>query len=255
MSDVKAGIADDYDRTAEGYAGYADPLVFHHLARPLAEALADVDGLVLDVACGTGALGRRLPHVVGLDLSLGQLARNPLRQRVQGDAERLPFRDDAFAAAACAFGVNHWPDPAAGVAEMARVAPVVGVLTWQRPERPFAPKQVVLDALANQTGRARTEAASEIDRMTDAVGSTATVAALLRDAGLAPDVRTVTVNVPWPGAEAFVDYRLGVIGVTALVDDLEAFRREAVSRVTALPDDALRWQPQLVLGLGRRSSP
>lgn len=255
MTDVKAGIADDYDRTAEGYARHADPLVFHHLARPLADALADVDGLVLDVAGGTGALGRRLRQVVAVDLSMGQLRRNPLPRRVRGDAERLPFRDDAFAAAACAFGVNHWPDPAAGVAELARVAPLVGLLTWRRPEQPYAPKQVVLDAVAEWSGQARTEAAAEIERMTDAVGSEAVVADLLRGAGLVPDVRTVAVDVPWPGADAFVDYRLGVIGVTALVDDVAAFRCHAVSRLAALPDDALRWRPKLVLGLGRRSRP
>ena len=253
MTDLKARIAEDYDRTAAGYANHAEPLVFRHLARPLVDALAHLDGPVLDVASGTGALGRRLRDVVAVDLSPGQLRHNPLPRRVLGDAEQLPFRDDAYVAAGCAFGVNHWPRPAAGVAEMARVAPLVGLLTWQRPEQPYAPKQVVLDALAEHTGRNRTDAAVEVDGMTDAVGSEAAVADLLRGAGLDPDVRTVAVEVPWPGPAAFVDYRLAVLGVTALLDDLDGFRGDVIARLDALPAEARRWQPQLVLGLGRRS--
>ena len=98
-------------------------------------------GPVLDVAAGSGALGRLLPVAVALDLSAAQLRHNPLGARLQGDAERLPFRDDSFAAAGCAFGINHFPDPAAAVAEMARVAPLVGVLTWARPEPPTVPSR------------------------------------------------------------------------------------------------------------------
>lgn len=253
LSGLKGRIAAGYDCIADGFAGTADLHVYRFLAAPLARALAGVAGRVLDVASGTGALARQLGDVVALDLSGAQLAHNPVRPRVQADAEALPFPDASFAAAACAFGVNHFPDPAAAVAEMARVAPLVGVLTWERPERVFAPKQTVLDLLAARVGHHRTELGLALDSMGDTVGSVAAITALLTQAGLVADVRTVTPELPWPGPEAFVDYRLSLPGVASLVEGDPDFRREAISAVAALPAAACRWRPRLVLGLGRTS--
>jgi SAM-dependent methyltransferase len=45
-------------------------------------------------------------------------------------AERLPFGDDAFDAAQAVLTIHHWGDIAAGLAEMARVARRVVVLTF-----------------------------------------------------------------------------------------------------------------------------
>src|SRR4029453_10424900 len=168
-------------------------------------------GPVLDVAAGSGALGRLLPDAVALDLSAAQLRHNPLAARLQGDAERLPFRDDAFAAAGCAFGINHFPDPGAALAEMARVAPLVGVLTWTRPEAPYLPKQAVMEVLARRAGSDRTLVGTLADERGERVGPPAAVRSLLEGAGLRPDVREVRVDLPWPGAAAFVDYRLAAI--------------------------------------------
>jgi hypothetical protein len=36
----------------------------------------------------------------------------------------------------CAFGIDHFPNPHAAVSELARVASLVGVATWSRPEPP-----------------------------------------------------------------------------------------------------------------------
>ncbi len=92
---------------------------------------------VLDVATGTGdlaiALGRALPEaaMTGVDLSPEMLrigrekvaARFPGREfpMVEGDAERLPFDDEAFGAITCGFGVRNFEDLAAGLREMHRV--------------------------------------------------------------------------------------------------------------------------------------
>jgi SAM-dependent methyltransferase len=249
---AKRLFAEAYDASAAGFARSADRLVYTYLARPLARALASAGGPLLDVAAGSGALGRLLPDAVALDLSAAQLRHNPLAARLQGDAERLPFRDDAFAAAGCAFGVNHFPDPGAALAEMARVAPVVGVLTWARPEAPYRPKQAVLEVVARHAGRDRTAAGLLADELGERVGSPAAVRSLLERAGLRPEVAEVEVDLPWPGAAAFVDYRLATVGVAGLVDDLATVRREAVAAVAALPSDALPWTPRLVLGVGRR---
>ena len=249
---AKRLFTEAYDAAAAGFARSADRLVYAYLARPLARALAEADGPVLDVAAGSGALGRLLPAAVALDLSAAQLRHNPQAARLQGDAERLPFRDGTFAAAGCAFGINHFPDPGAALAEMARVAPLVGVLTWVRPEAPYKPKQVVMEVVARRAGSDRTAAGLLADELGERVGSAAAVLALLDGAGLRPDVAEVEVDLPWPGAAAFVDYRLATVGVVGLVDDPAAVRREAVAAVAALPPETLPWRPRLVLGVGRR---
>ena len=249
---AKRLFAEAYDAAAAGFARSADRLVYTYLARPLARALAGAGGPVLDVAAGSGALGRLLPDAVALDLSAVQLRHNPLEARLQGDAERLPFRDGSFAAAGCAFGINHFPDPAAAVAEMARVAPLVGLLTWARPEPPYRPKQAVMEVVARHAGSDRTAAGVLADELGERVGSAAAVLALLEGAGLRPDVAEVEVDLPWPGAAAFVDYRLATVGVAGLVDDPATVRREAIAAVATLPAETLPWTPRLVLGVGRR---
>ena len=87
----------------------------------------------LDVGCGNGAftellVARCAPvSVQGIDPSEGQLAyaRTRPASRVaqfrQGDAMAQPFPDDTFDAAVMPLVIFFVPDPAKGVAEMARV--------------------------------------------------------------------------------------------------------------------------------------
>jgi SAM-dependent methyltransferase len=254
MSNVKQVIARSYDHNPSGFATLADRLVYRHLAASLAGALEDAGGPVLDVATGTGALGRLLRGSVGVDLSRGLLAANPLERRVCGDAERLPFRSGAFSAAGCAFGINHFPQPEAAIAEMARVAPRVGLLTWERPEAtPHAPKLALLDAIAAHTGEAHTEAGLLVDDMSERVGSREAVRALLSSAGLDARVTTVTVEVPWPGTDEFVEYRLAMHSGELTRAQRDAITRQARRAIDALPEGSRRWSPRLVLGIGRRS--
>jgi SAM-dependent methyltransferase len=90
----------------------------------------------LDVGCGNGAFTEMLVErcapvsVQGIDPSEGQLAFARTRpvsrvaQFRQGDAMALPFPDDTFDAAVMPLVIFFVPDPAKGVAEMARVVPV-----------------------------------------------------------------------------------------------------------------------------------
>jgi SAM-dependent methyltransferase len=251
---IKRLVGHDYGVSGASYARYAEPLVYRFLSIPLAQALGSPDGHTLDVASGTGSLGRSFRQAIAVDLAHGQLVQNPLTSRVLGDAERLPFRDSAFAAAGCAFGLAHFPDPAAAVAEMARVAPVVGLLTWARPETPFEPKSIVLATIERHAGAQRTPAGSIVDEMADRVGSENVLESLLRTAGMDAQVRTVAVEVPWPGTDAFIQYRLSLSGVSALIADPAAVMEEAAARISSLGPDALRWCPRLILGIGRRGS-
>jgi SAM-dependent methyltransferase len=95
----------------------------------------------LDVGCGNGAFTEMLVErcapreVQGIDPSEGQLefARSRLAgapvQLRQGDASALPYADDAFDAAVMALVIFFVPEPARGVAEMARVVRPGGVVS------------------------------------------------------------------------------------------------------------------------------
>ena len=198
---------------------------------------------VLDVAAGSGAVGRHLARAVAVDVSLEQLRRNKdAWLRVRADGERLPFRADSFAAAVCGFGINHVADPGRLLREMGRVAPVVGVSTWQRPERPYPPKQAVFDCLARRAGGPRSAVGELLDGYSDAVGSVDAVAELLRGAELASRGRLASeVEVPWPGVDAYLDYRLSMPTSAPAVDDadLRAELREVLGK---LPLAALTWR-------------
>jgi len=102
----------------------------------------------LDVGCGNGAFTERIiercapASVQGIDPSEGQLAfareRPALRvaEFRQGDAMAQPFPDDTFDAAVMPLVIFFVPDPAKGVAEMARVVCPGGTVTayaWDMP--------------------------------------------------------------------------------------------------------------------------
>jgi SAM-dependent methyltransferase len=90
---------------------------------------------VLDVACGpglvVGAFAARARHVTGIDLTPAMIARAEAHLRELGaanvtlqvgDVQALPFPDASFSIVVSRFAVHHFPDPAAVLAEMRRVA-------------------------------------------------------------------------------------------------------------------------------------
>jgi SAM-dependent methyltransferase len=102
----------------------------------------------LDVGCGNGAftemvVDRCAPASAhGIDPSEGQLAYARTRpasrfaQFHRGDAMALPFSDDGFDAAVMPLVIFFVPDPAKGVAEMARVVcggGIVAAYAWDMP--------------------------------------------------------------------------------------------------------------------------
>jgi SAM-dependent methyltransferase len=251
VSHDKQDITASYDAAAQGFARLADPQVYSHLAKPLAASLRQVSGTLLDVASGTGALGRLFEDAVAADISHQQLLMNPLSLKVRADAEELPFEDDSFAASACAFGINHFPRPDKAVREMARVSRLVALGTWLRPEDPpYAPKETLLMAIEHHCGRQHSPTGEAVERMTSNVGSEGAMRRLLASAGLNPRVWTTSTMVPWPGTEAFVDYRLAMMGSLAPLANLEILREDAIAAIEALPPESLLWHPKLVLGIG-----
>jgi len=102
----------------------------------------------LDVGCGNGAFTEMIVEqcapasVAGVDPAEGQLAfartRSALRSADfrQGDAMALPYPDGAFDVAVMPLVIFFVPDPAKGVAEMARVVSSGGLVTayaWDMP--------------------------------------------------------------------------------------------------------------------------
>jgi ubiquinone/menaquinone biosynthesis C-methylase UbiE len=90
---------------------------------------------VLDMACGTGALSRRLEErgfcVTGLDFSFQSLCRlnqtTRTIQLIQADAAALPFRPASFDVVTCMGAWRHFPEPQRVLAEVCRVLRPGGV--------------------------------------------------------------------------------------------------------------------------------
>lgn len=102
-------------------------------ARAIVAALGDAASVV-NVGAGTGNYEPRDRVVVAVEPSVTMLAqrRGGAAPVVRAGAEALPFCDHAFDAALAVLTVHHWRDPAAGLAELARVAPRQVVVSWDR---------------------------------------------------------------------------------------------------------------------------
>jgi SAM-dependent methyltransferase len=91
------------------------------------EALPPGPLTMLEVGAGNGYFShtfRRAFELTCLDFSPNMLEMNPLpsNQKVVGDAEKLPFEDDAFDVVFCGNLLHHLTDPTIAVREMRRVA-------------------------------------------------------------------------------------------------------------------------------------
>jgi demethylmenaquinone methyltransferase / 2-methoxy-6-polyprenyl-1,4-benzoquinol methylase len=100
-------------------------------------------GRVLDLGGGTGAanpaFGGR--EVIALDPSSAMLARNPLRDRVVGVGEHLPFADGSFDGVFSAYvfrNLDSIPDALDEIARVLRPGGVAAIVDLGRPEGPIA---------------------------------------------------------------------------------------------------------------------
>lgn len=93
------------------------------------------DVTILDIACGTGALSRRLAEagfsVTGVDFSFQSLCRlkqaGKTIQLVQSDAGCLPLRSCCFDAVTCMGAWRHFHEPELVISEIRRVLRPTGV--------------------------------------------------------------------------------------------------------------------------------
>jgi demethylmenaquinone methyltransferase/2-methoxy-6-polyprenyl-1,4-benzoquinol methylase len=126
-----------------------NPFIWNEEMRNEAIGMLDIepDDHVLDVGCGTGfateALLQRTEHVHGLDQSGHQLQRaygkfgkrGPVRF-YRGDAERVPFADNAFDAVWSSGSIEYWPNPVDALAEFRRVTKPGGTVLVVGPDYP-----------------------------------------------------------------------------------------------------------------------
>jgi SAM-dependent methyltransferase len=164
-----------FDRTAERYAAAArerDWASFVEFCVPLP------DDRALDVGAGPAILSGELAHhvaeAVAVDTSAAMLAHAPPGVvTVVAEAERLPFEDGAFTLVTCAKTLHHVRDPAAVLAEMARVLAPGGRLVVQDyladddPER--AERWDTVERLRDP-GHGRLPAEGEVQRLLEPLG-------------------------------------------------------------------------------------
>jgi len=119
------------------YNRYLGPIFFHGYADDLAARLPVTPGMrVLETACGTGIVTRRLADrirgqgsLVATDLNEAMIAHGRTTLPAEAaflewqpaDATKLPFPDGSFDAVVCQFGLMFFPDKASGVRETFRV--------------------------------------------------------------------------------------------------------------------------------------
>jgi SAM-dependent methyltransferase len=142
-------LGDDWWRARAGALDEIPVLSAPETRPVVASCLAETGASVLDAGCGPNpalsiALGSQPGRtVVSLDIGWGTVrvarevaARNGVPVLgVVGDVEHLPFRDGAFPALACDDTIEHLPDDAAGVAELARVLAPGGRAVLATPNR------------------------------------------------------------------------------------------------------------------------
>jgi SAM-dependent methyltransferase len=139
MSDMAAQFTGEIPRNYDRCLG---PMLFEPYAADLVARVPMREGLrVLEVACGTGIVTRRLRQalpasasLVATDLNAAMLEYARAAQPagdvrwLVADAQALPFEDGSFDVVACQFGVMFLPDKALGFREARRVLAPGGVL-------------------------------------------------------------------------------------------------------------------------------
>lgn len=135
--DYKSETIREFNRSAEHYDSHSP--VYYSLTRLCDDAVLSrissfkmPEPRLLDVGCGTGALLEKISHLCpdmilhGVDISPNMLdiarTRNLTHTTfTEGDAEQLPYEDNAFDIVLCCSSFHHYPNPDIALTEFRRV--------------------------------------------------------------------------------------------------------------------------------------
>ena len=217
-------VTDSRPTPAHAYQEYFGPAIFEPLVAKVLECAVPAPGdRVLDVACGTGIVTRRVAalagrsgRVVGVDINPGMLevARSvPTLNEARidwlaGDGTALDLPDEALDLVYCQQGLQFFPDWAAGAGEMRRVLRDGGravIATWQGPDR--HPLYAALaDAEEPHLGALGVEISRQELEAPFLLGSAEELERILRGAGFT-DIRIVerSIDARFATADRFVE--------------------------------------------------
>ena len=231
---------------AELYERYLVPAITAKWAEDLLDRAKPREGeAVLDIACGTGIVGRLAAkrmgwgQVAGLDLNSGMLAvaqSMPTEGAaiiwIRGSALDLPFRSDSFDVVLCQLGLQFLADQQKALGEIRRVLKSAGraaLSVYSRIERTPGANAFAL-ALDDVIG----SDASRIKRGEHSFMQPAQLEALLRDSSfVAIDVQTVEQTIVFPSVLDYVRFQLLATPMTVLLKDRTESERQAIISSTA----------------------
>lgn len=153
VREMFARISTRYDFLNHLLSGNTDKRWRKLVAKSLQPALSSPDARALDVACGTGDLSLALvaatsARVTGLDFCRPMLEHAARKASdgcagrcvfIEGDALRLPFKDETFDAVTIAFGLRNLSSVEKGLGELLRVLKPGGracILEFSKPVVP-----------------------------------------------------------------------------------------------------------------------
>ena len=241
---------------ARSYEEYFVPAIFDPLTSHVLQAAPPRPGeRVLDLACGTGIVARRVAPLVGPTGTLVGVDANPdmievaressatggpLIEFRHGDAQALDLPDGAFDRVICQQGLQFLADPEVALRELRRVLDTGGIAVlavWQGLER-----HPLYAALARAEAPHLTAFGLPVtmDDLTApfSLGDAAQLCALLAEAGFREvDDTEASITARFPSPDEFVkrlEYAYAAV-VPAFVEAPELFTRylEAITAETA----------------------
>jgi SAM-dependent methyltransferase len=187
-----------YDTIGRGYVAHRrpDPRWAAVVAAHLAAAAGD---LVVNVGAGSGSYEPTHCAIVGIEPSAVMVAQRPAgaAPAVRASASALPLRSGSAAVALAILTVHHWADPAAGLAELCRVAPrrVVLAIDFEMHARFW-----LLEEYLPEVGDFVRRCAPGSDEIAAAIGATTAVSL-----PVPPDMQDGVLGAYWCRPEAYLD--------------------------------------------------
>jgi SAM-dependent methyltransferase len=183
---------------------------------------------VLDLGAGTGAATRALDgaRVIAVDRAewMLRMERDERPPSATADALALPFASGTFGAVVAAFCLNHLADPAAGVREAGRVAPLLLASTYA-PDDDHPVKRAVDTALA-EVGFVIPDWYTAVKASMAGWGTVDGATEIVERAGLEP-VLVEHARIPFPDLSRMdlVRWRLGLAHCSAFASTLDVSER------------------------------